>query len=244
MRVQRITVTDDTGSAGPPRVPCPLVPTPAAYFSELHGTRIIVGRAGSGWRSDVYAAGDPVVRARDGRVVVHVLSDFDFWRVRLREDPQFADRAALLEGPVYSWECDIDDVFVPRPLERDENQAQAGRDEPDDDMVGGLDEDRVRQRAAARPVPDLLSRLVKIDAPPVRMPVSAREAPRLTGQRLVVPQRNQPDVRDVRATSEPFETDDGAISVLTCPERAWWRWTLLGEQPTSTAIPIYLVWIE
>lgn len=100
---------------------------------------------------------------------------------------------------------------------------------------------------SATPLPppsgDVLSRLVQLDAPPPRAPIPARDMPRLTGCRVVLvsPTRTR---RDVRASSEPYQRDDATICVRVCPEPDWYRWALTGQAPTSTAAPIYLVWVE
>jgi hypothetical protein len=67
--------------------------------------------------------------------------------------------------------------------------------------------------------------------------------PLLTGRRLVIATPDG-EWRDVRATSEPHERDDGGLYVLVCAEDLWYRWSLTGERIKPTAVPIHLVWVE
>lgn len=90
---------------------------------------------------------------------------------------------------------------------------------------------------------DLLSRLVTLDAPAPRHPVPARDAPGLTGRRVVVvsPDRQR---RDLRAVTEPFQNPDGTICVRICDESDWYRWAFTGQPARCTEVPVYLVWAE
>lgn len=90
---------------------------------------------------------------------------------------------------------------------------------------------------------EVLPRLVDPGAPPPRPPIPARQMPRITGCRVVLvsPTRTQ---RNVRACSEPYQRGDATVCVRVCPEPDWYRWALTGHAPTSTAAPIYLIWVE
>ncbi|WP_203663176.1 hypothetical protein [Actinocatenispora rupis] len=90
---------------------------------------------------------------------------------------------------------------------------------------------------------DLLSRLVTLDAPAPRTPVPARDAPGLTGRRVVVVSPDD-QRRDLRAVTEPFQHDDGSIHVRICDESDWYRWAFTGQPARCTEVPVYLVWAE
>ncbi|BCJ26485.1 hypothetical protein [Actinocatenispora sera] len=153
------------------------------------------------------------------------------WRCDLRaDDPVEQDGRAfvpvLAEHDWYRAELDDTDVFAPLvPVERvwvEQPDAAAG---------------------SAEPPANLLARLVTLDAPPLRIPVPARDMPALTGRRVVVV---SPETvrRDVRAASEPYENDDGTICLSVCAEPDWYRWAFAGRPADCTEVPVYLVWAE
>ena len=100
------------------------------------------------------------------------------------------------------------------------------------------------------PVPahDLVSRLVSLDAPPTRHPVPAREATRLTGQRVVKTpgpdEKAATDQRDLRAVTEPYTSAEGDICVRICAELDWYRWVWSGQLPRTLQVAIHLLWTE
>lgn len=90
---------------------------------------------------------------------------------------------------------------------------------------------------------DLFSRLVSLDAPAVRRPVSARLVPALVGRRMV---RTGADGehRDLRAVTEPYQNADGDVCVRVSRELDWYRWGWTGQSPRTLEVPVYLLWLE
>ncbi|GAA5196978.1 hypothetical protein GCM10023322_67180 [Rugosimonospora acidiphila] len=90
---------------------------------------------------------------------------------------------------------------------------------------------------------DLFTRLVSLDAPAPRQPISARVAASLTGRRVV---RVSPsgEQRDLRAVTEPYQNAASDICVRICTELNWYRWGWTGQVPRSQEVPVYLLWIE
>jgi hypothetical protein len=98
--------------------------------------------------------------------------------------------------------------------------------------------------AAGDAVPtDLFARLVSLDFPAPRYPISARLAPGLSGRRVV---RVSPsgEQRDLRAVTEPHQNPDGDICVRVARERDWYRWAWTGQTPKTLEVPIYFIWLE
>ena len=175
----------------------------------------------------------PVGQRRNLRGQRVIVGDADHgWRGDLRADDPIDHRGHLA---------------VPVLHELDYYRAELTKTETTTRLVPAS-EVWVEQITETPPAPeassgDVLSRLVNLDAPPPRAPIAARDMPRLTGCRvvLVAPAGTR---RDVRASSEPYQRDDATICVRVCPEPDWYRWTLTGQTPTSTAAPIYLIWAE
>lgn len=96
--------------------------------------------------------------------------------------------------------------------------------------------------------PDVVSRLVSLDAPPVRRPVPARDCAALTGRRMIrLPGPGDgigTDQRDLRAVSEPYTSDTGNISVRLVTELDWYRWGWAGQAPRTLVVPLHLLWVE
>jgi hypothetical protein len=90
---------------------------------------------------------------------------------------------------------------------------------------------------------DLFERLVSLDAPARRIPVSARLITGLSGRRVV---RVSPtgEQRDLRAVTEPHQNTEGDICVRVTRERDWYRWAWTGQTPKTLEIPVFLLWIE
>jgi hypothetical protein len=95
---------------------------------------------------------------------------------------------------------------------------------------------------------DLVSRLVSLDAPPLRQPIPAREARRVAGRRVVKTpgpdEKTAHDQRDLRAVTEAHTTADGDICVRVSAEMDWYRWAWSGQPPKTLAVPVHLLWIE
>jgi hypothetical protein len=90
---------------------------------------------------------------------------------------------------------------------------------------------------------DLFERLVSLDAPPLRYPVSARVISGLTGRRVVrVDQTGEQ--RDFRAVTEPHQNTEGDVCVRVTRERDWYRWAWTGQTPKTIEVPVYLLWVE
>jgi hypothetical protein len=90
---------------------------------------------------------------------------------------------------------------------------------------------------------DLFARLVSLDAPGPRQPVSARLMPTMSGRRVVRvgPSSEQ---RDLRAVTEPYQNTDGDICVRVSRELDWYRWAWTGQAAKTMEIPVYLLWVE
>lgn len=90
---------------------------------------------------------------------------------------------------------------------------------------------------------DLFNRLVSLDAPARRQPVSARVATAVTGRRVV---RVSPsgEQRDLRAVTEPYQNAASDICVRVSTELDWYRWGWTGQAPRSMEVPVYLLWVE
>jgi hypothetical protein len=95
---------------------------------------------------------------------------------------------------------------------------------------------------------DVLSRLVSLDAPPVRRPVPARDCPALTGRRLVRARTggepSAPDRRDLRAVTEVYANNAGDLTVRAADEVDWYRWAWSGKAPRTLEISIDELWAE
>lgn len=160
------------------------------------------------------------------------------WRYDLRADDPVENAGqvfvpVLAEYDYYRAEIDQVEVFAPLvPVDR----VWVERLEPRGNGVHepGRADDEQR---------DLLARLVTLDAPPVRRPVPARALPGLTGRRVVVmsPTRER---RDLRATTEAYQSAEDRICVRVCREPDWYRWAFTGTPAAGTEVPIYLIWVE
>lgn len=153
------------------------------------------------------------------------------WRGDLRADEPAVQGSrtyvpVLSEQEWYRAESEQTEVFAPLvPIERVWLET-----------VG----DRSTVQAPAR---DLVSRLVSLDAPPVRDPVPVREAAPLTGRR-VVHGTGRGEERDLRAVTEPYSSTDGDICVRVTTELEWYRWGWSGQTPKTLEVPVHLLWLE
>lgn len=164
------------------------------------------------------------------------------WRYDLRADDPVDQNGTrlvpvLIESDYYRAELDQIEVFAPLvPVDH-------VWVEHTDPVPPPLPDPPARSVDAPANPPDLLSRLVPRDRPPTRVPVSARDATGLTGRRVVVVSRTS-QRRDLRACTEPYENADGTICVRIAPEPTWYHWALTGQLPTTSEVPVYLIWVE
>ena len=70
-----------------PAAPAPVMPVPAAQAGPLRGRRVVTGGAAHGWRYDLRA--DDAVE-RDGRQLVPVLAEYEYYRAELDHVEVFA----------------------------------------------------------------------------------------------------------------------------------------------------------
>lgn len=94
------------------------------------------------------------------------------------------------------------------------------------------------------PAGDLLSRLVSIDEPPRRNPVSALDADILTGRRVVQLLDGGDERRDLRAVTELHTSDDGDICARVATELDWYRWGWSGRTPRTLEVAVHQLWVE
>jgi hypothetical protein len=153
------------------------------------------------------------------------------WRGELRADAAVVQGARtyvpiLTEHEWYHAEVDQMETFAPLvPVDRVWLEAlgepTASEDTPD----------------------DLFERLVSLDFPASRYPISARLVAGLSGRRVVRvgPSSEQ---RDLRAVTEPHQNTEGDICVRVTRERDWYRWAWTGQTPKTLEVPVYLLWVE
>jgi hypothetical protein len=98
--------------------------------------------------------------------------------------------------------------------------------------------------ATSTPSPsDVFGRLVSLDGPPRRIPVPLRDMPVVTGRRVVLVEPSRA-LRDLRAVTEVYQSNDGDVCVRVCSELEWYRWAWNGQLPRTREVPIYLLWAE
>jgi hypothetical protein len=98
--------------------------------------------------------------------------------------------------------------------------------------------------ASAAPVSShVLSRLVSLDEPPRREPVSALDAAALTGRRVVYLDDGR-ERRDLRAVTELHTSGEGDICARVAAELDWYRWAWTGRAPQTMEVPVHLLWLE
>lgn len=157
------------------------------------------------------------------------------WRGDLRADSPVVQgsRTYIPVLPELEWyraEAEHVEVFAPLvPIERVWVETTNVADEP-------------------TPGTDLVSRLVSLDAPPARFPMTAQTTVNLTGRRLIQvaapDEKTTMDRRDLRAVTEPFSNTDGDICVRVTQELEWYRWSWTGQAPRTQPVPIHLLWVE
>jgi hypothetical protein len=91
---------------------------------------------------------------------------------------------------------------------------------------------------------DVVSKLVSLDDPPRREPVSALDAGPMTGRRVVQLLDDGGERRDLRAVTELHTSDDGDICVRVAIELDWYRWAWSGRAPSTLEVPVHLLWVE
>ena len=154
------------------------------------------------------------------------------WRSDLRADAAVVQGSrtyipVLTEQEWYRAEAEQVETFAPLvPVDRVWVEV-LGENEP---------EDSARWK-------DLFTRLVSLDLPARRQPISARVVVSMSGRRVV---RVSPtgEQRDLRAVTEPYQNSASDICVRVSRELDWYRWGWTGQQPRSLEVPVYLLWIE
>jgi hypothetical protein len=152
------------------------------------------------------------------------------WRPDLRADDRVVQgsRTYVPVMPEHEWyraEAERTEVFAPLvPVER-----------------VWVEELGMAHTAAAGA--DVLSRLVSLDEPPRREPVSALDAGPLTGRRVVHVDDGR-ERRDLRAVTELHTSDDGEICARVAAELEWYRWAWSGKAPRTMEVPVHLLWVE
>ncbi|WP_246273646.1 hypothetical protein [Phytohabitans houttuyneae] len=85
--------------------------------------------------------------------------------------------------------------------------------------------------------------LVSLDAPPEQHPITAVDARRITGRRLVQV-IDGVERRDLRAVTETYSSADGEICIRIATELEWYRWVWSGQHPKTLEVPARLLWLE
>jgi hypothetical protein len=96
---------------------------------------------------------------------------------------------------------------------------------------------------SASAIGDVFGRLVSLDGPPRRAPVAVRDMPTVAGRRVVLAEPSRA-LRDLRAVTEVYQSNDGDVCVRVCSELEWYRWAWNGQLPRTREVPIYLLWAE
>jgi hypothetical protein len=208
--------------------PAGWVPAPAASVPEVLDKRVVLAEPPGAFRYDMRAVSYPYTHT-DGLIYVDVVSEHDWYRSRIREEPVPKSRYAVDRVWV---EYRPDAATAPpappvAPLVTDPGPPAGGA------PTGG-------GHGAA----SIFDRVVTPDQPPARPPRRARDVPDLAGRRIVVLQPSGP-VFHRRAVSEPYvDAASGDVSVTVCSEHDWYRWAITREVPRAEPCPIYLVWVE
>ncbi|GLY97068.1 hypothetical protein [Actinoplanes sp. NBRC 103695] len=153
------------------------------------------------------------------------------WRADLRADEKVVQGSrtyvpVMSESEWYRAEAEQTEVFAPMvPVERvwAEEYGLAG--------------------TAVLPS-DMISRLVSLDGPPRRSPVSALDADVITGRRVVQILDNGHERRDLRGVTEVHSGDEGDVCVRVTTELDWYRWGWTGRAPSTLEVPVNTLWVE
>lgn len=92
--------------------------------------------------------------------------------------------------------------------------------------------------------PSSMARLVSLDEPPRRSPISALDAGYLTGRRVVELLQDGGERRDLRAVTELHTNEEGDICARVTTELDWYRWAWSGMVPRTLEVPLHLLWVE
>lgn len=76
-----------TAASWLPKIPAPIIPTPAAGRADLRGRRVTIGLPGTGWRTDLRA--DAAV-VQGSRTYVPVLAEQEWYRAESEQTEVFA----------------------------------------------------------------------------------------------------------------------------------------------------------
>jgi hypothetical protein len=217
--------------------PAGWVPVPAASVPEVLDKRVVLAEPPGAFRYDIRAVSYPYTHD-DGVVYVDVVSEHDWYRSRIREEPVPKSRYP------------VDRVWVEYrpPAAAAPNPGGAALTGPA--AAGGSAGPAapaqlpVADQAPAAAGGSVFDRVVTPDRPPTRRPRRAADVPDLTGRRIVVLQPDGP-VFHRRAVSEPYvHAASGDVSVTVCSEHDWYRWAITRQTPRAEACPIYLVWVD
>ncbi|GLI03523.1 hypothetical protein [Phytohabitans aurantiacus] len=162
-----------------------------------------------------------------GRRVIVGLPGFG-WRGDLRADEKVVQgsRTYVPVIPEHEWykaEAEQIEVFAPLvPVDRVWVEVLASLDQP---------------------LPDVVSRLVSLDAPPRREAVPIADGIRVTGRR-VVQVVDGVERRDLRAVTEMYASADGDVCLRVATELEWYRWGWSGQSPRTLEISTNLLWLE
>jgi hypothetical protein len=152
------------------------------------------------------------------------------WRADLRADDRVVQGSrtyvpVMPESEWYRAEAEQTEVFAPLvPVER----------------VWVEETGLTQTRTGAT---DVLSKLVSLDDPPRRDPLTALDAGTLTGRR-VVHMDGPHERRALRAVTELHTSDDGDICARVTAELDWYRWAWTGRAPHTLEIPVHQLWVE
>jgi len=153
------------------------------------------------------------------------------WRADMRADEKVVQGSrtyvpVMPEGEWYRAEAEQTEVFAPLvPVER-----------------VWIEEFGVTGTSA--PATDLMSRLVSLDEPPRRAPVSALDAGSLTGRRVIRLLDDGGEQRDLRVVTELHTNSNGDICARVAKELDWYRWGWSGRAPKTLEVLVHLLWVE
>lgn len=93
--------------------------------------------------------------------------------------------------------------------------------------------------ASGRPLPAQPA----LGHPAVRHPAAVRPGQAILGLRLI---QAVPDgfIRDLRATTDVYDSGAGGACARVCGEAEWYRWALHGAVPSTVEISVDLLWCE
>lgn len=235
--------------------PAGWVPVPAASVPDVLDKRVVLAEPPSAFRYDMRAVSYPYTHT-DGLVYVDVVSEHDWYRSRIREEPVPKSRypvdrvwveyrpPAPAPGPAAPPRVAVPDdaAELTDPLPPAGPTGPTGPAGPTGPT--GSTGPATRGATEAAGGGSVFDRVVPRDHPPSRPPRRAQDVPDLTGRRIVVLQPDGP-VFHRRAVSEPYvDTASGDVSVTVCSEHDWYRWAITREAPRAEPCPIYLVWVE